>query len=365
MQHNKSAVFIERIQLNQFRCFGNNIIDLNNSIILIEGDNGTGKTSLLEALHYTCYLRSFRTHLQKELVHLNQDTFFIKVLLCKEGARHDVQVGFSSAKRVVKIDGKAVASYKELMDYYRIISITEDDILLIKGAPEQRRDFLDGAFFLISPDYIHLIKRLRKIVEQRNSMLRRIDTFDQDLYRVWTEQLWHISVDTQKARIQILSSLEAETNNLLRTLDGEITVKLTYRNKNIPYGENFNEFRHIAQDLVSQEMVLKRSVFGAHLDDFEIVFHGLNARKYASRGEQKLILFLMKIALLKITTNTYGSAILLIDDFMTDFDTHRLEWLVSLLVATNNQLVFTCPMSQSTLRNVLLPHNPLVVKLTD
>jgi len=177
-RNNDGTIFIEKIQLNQFRCFDNATIDLDNPIVLIEGDNGTGKTSLLEALHYTCYLRSFRTHLQKELVRGNENTFFVKVLLRNQDLHHNVQVGFSHTKRVVRIDGKAISSYKELMDYYRIISITEDDIELIKGAPELRRDFLDSALFLIDPDFLQKIKKLRKIVENRNGLLRHPETFN-------------------------------------------------------------------------------------------------------------------------------------------------------------------------------------------
>ena len=365
MQHHKIPVFIEKIQLNQFRCFDSATIDLNSPMVLIEGNNGSGKTSLLEALYYTCYLRSFRTHFQKELVHFNENTFFIKVLLRNQENYHNVQVGFSSAKRIVKIDGKAIASYKELMDCYRIISITEDDIELIKGAPELRRDFLDNALFLMQPDYLHKKKKLRKIVENRNNLLRRFETFDPQMYRLWTEQLWQISIDVQQERMKLLSALALETNSLLKThVDGSIQLKLTYRNKNMFGFENFDEFWLKAQEFAPQERMFKRSIFGAQLDDFEILFQGIHARTYSSRGQQKLILFLMKIALLKLTSTTYGSAILLIDDFMTDFDQQRLGWLVSLLVSTKNQLIFTCPLTPSALRTVLSPHNPLVVKLT-
>jgi DNA replication and repair protein RecF len=366
MQHNNDIpVCIEKIQLNQFRCFDTITIDLNSSIVLVEGNNGTGKTSLLEALHYTCYLRSFRTHLQKELVYGNQSTFFIKVLLRNQEFHHNVQVGFSHTKRVVRIDGKAIASYKELMDYYRIVSITEDDIALIKGPPELRRDFLDSALFLISPDSIELIKKLRKVVEHRNGLLRDGQTIDFDLYRVWTEQLWYISMDVQRAREHLLAALAIEIEHLLKTyFDSGVQLKLTYRNKNGSSSKDFAEFWPRAQEMARQEKLLRRSVFGAHLDDFDIFFYGMNARVYASRGQQKLILFLMKIALLKITANTYGSAILLVDDFMTDFDEQKLRWLVPLLVATKNQLIFTCPTTSSVLRNVLSDHNPLIVKLT-
>src|SRR5690606_9539424 len=114
-------------------------LDLSASLILLEGGNGAGKTSLIEALHYGCYLRSFRTHMPRELSQFGAQDFFIKLDISSshEGQLldHEIQVGFSAGKRLVKIDKKPIASYKELMDFYRVVSVTEDDLELIKGSP--------------------------------------------------------------------------------------------------------------------------------------------------------------------------------------------------------------------------------------
>src|SRR5579872_1217840 len=143
------SVFIKRVVLKNFRCFKNYVLDLHERVILLEGANGVGKTSFLEALYYACYLRSFRSHSPKELVTFGQNGFFMQIEVANNLYNHeffhDIQIGFSQTKKLVKVDQKTISSYKELMRIYRVISLTEDDLELIKGSPQVRRTFMDQA----------------------------------------------------------------------------------------------------------------------------------------------------------------------------------------------------------------------------
>src|SRR6185437_4207831 len=127
-----------------------------------------GKTSLLEALHYLCYLRSFRTYSPRDLLKFGQENFFVKISCIQQNLDVcEVQVGFSGKKKLVKINQKTVSSYKELMDYYRIITLTEDDLFLINGAPERRRAYLDQAILLQEPTFLTPLRELRQVADHR------------------------------------------------------------------------------------------------------------------------------------------------------------------------------------------------------
>src|SRR5690349_8885573 len=160
-----NSLQVTHIQIKDFRCFESLTLSFEGPIILIEGDNGSGKTSLLEALYYGCYLRSFRTSSPKELIRFGSNSFFVKMAvrnqLNAQTFGHDIQVGFSRGKRVVKVDQKPIASYKELMDHYRIISLTDDDMQLVKGAPQERRSFIDQAVLLNDPAYGQKLRDFR------------------------------------------------------------------------------------------------------------------------------------------------------------------------------------------------------------
>lgn len=278
---------ISSIQLKNFRCFSEFNLELNNPFVLISGANGSGKTSLLEALHYACYLRSFRTHVPKDLLFFGQDSFFLKVKLASDSFDHELQVGFSSRKKLVKIDQQPIKSYKELIDYYRTITLTEDDLLLIKGGPEERRLFIDQAVILHQPEFIQTLRTMRSIVQQRNALLARAEQQADDVYWLWTEKLFHLSSSIAHIRKELLQSIEVRVNILLGYF-GIVTasIGLEYKSKTDVLAHSWQEWSETNSRLFLKEYALGRTAFGAHLDEIEIKFKGHAAKSFSSRGSR-------------------------------------------------------------------------------
>ena len=288
---------IQTITLKNFRCFEQLSLTLDKPVVLISGLNGTGKTSLLEALHYTCYLRSFRTFSPGELAMFGQQSFFIKVNLANEQDQtsHEINIGFSGKRRNVKIDQRHVVSYKELLSYYRAITLTEDDLALIKEGPQVRRAFIDQAIMISNPDFIQTIKKLQHSADSRNSLFK--GRLVRDSYDFWTEQLWEISGLVRAQRRAGLKELELRVDSLRRAyFEHEPAIEYIYQGKKELTGEHtFEEFQAAHPNLMAEEMQQGRSLFGAHLDDFTITFREQKSRIFASRGQQKLIIMLLKI----------------------------------------------------------------------
>ncbi len=357
---------ITHVHIKNFRCFQSLDLPFGTNIIVIEGVNGTGKTSLLEALHYLCYLRSFRTHSPQELVQFGQDNFFIRARLetsnnAADG--YDLQVGFSNKKRLVKVNNKSIASYKELLDYYRIVTITEDDLGLIKDGPEERRLFIDQAIMLENPEFVGLSKRCKDIVDNRNALLKRGASAES--YQLWTEQLWNITQQITCARIEMLTRLEKEMSALIgHYFSDEFTIGLTYTSKKTVHG-SYQEFTEKHSHLYYDEQRFGRSLFGAHLDDFMIQFKDAKSKNYASRGQQKLIVLLLKIAQVRLLMIGKGAVILLLDDFMTDFDHGKAQTLLTVLSELAIQLIFTIPTPEGFLQRALLEKGAIQLKLTN
>jgi DNA replication and repair protein RecF len=337
-------VHIASIQLKQFRCFADSTFVLNSPIVVIEGLNGSGKTSLLEALHYICYLRSFRTHSPQELVQFGKQSFFIKVHLHNNDDHTDseLQVGFTGKKRLVKVNQRAISSYKQLMDHYRIVTLTEDDLELVKGGPDARRLFLDQALLLSNPDFMTVLKQFRHVLENRNALLKRGGS--KDSYELWSKQLWDIGNTIRVKRTHVLQELTAQVQQLIeRYLSHEgISLQLTYEYKKGDWA-TYDEFMDHNPQLYQEESRFGRSLFGAHLDDMAISFQGQKSRIFASRGQQKLIVLLVKIAQVKALMCSKGPIIVLLDDFMTDFDAQRAKILIEILKDLEIQLIFTSP----------------------
>jgi DNA replication and repair protein RecF len=346
-------VIIQELRLSNFRCFQERTVSFDGRVIVLEGPNGSGKSSILEALHYCCYLRSFRTHLNRELIQLGKDYFFVHVDVHQESTQliDQIQVGFSDSDgKVVKWNQKPVVSYKDLIGHFKIVSVAADDLILVHGGPEYRRDFLNYALALNNPEHMTLLKRYRQILDQRNSLLQqsRFSGPSEEM-AVWSQKLWEASQEIRQLRSEYLRLLEVSVNLLLQihfadTESGNFQVKFVYAAKNGSDTQTFDDFwRSYALKQYNTEVEWGRSLFGAHLDDFSIIFQDKKARMYASRGQQKLLVLLIKIAQLQQLSALGEPGVLLLDDFMTDFDNEKVERSVATLNDLKFQMFVSCP----------------------
>lgn len=353
-------MIITHLQLKNFRCFSQKTLNFSAPITLIKGKNGSGKTSILEALYYLCYLRSFRAYNAQDLIALGSHEFFIRALVQEDtdpGKHHDLRVGFAENKKLVKYDDRVISSFKELMDSYRVVALFEDDLALIKEGPDVRRSFIDQALLLLEPEKLADFRAFKHILDNRNALLKKYQgriLSDKDSYRVWTEQLWTSSLKLMRARHTLLDLLKESVNALFDTyFSQEITITIDYIAKGNNYMQDFSAFEQGLEALLAQELRFGRSLFGAHLDDFSIQYAGKHTRFFASRGQQKLVVLLLKVALLNQLTQRRGKTLFVLDDFMTDFDEHRTATLISLLSGITTQLIMTSPANHGFLEDLL------------
>lgn len=356
-------MLLRQLTMRQFRCFSDSSLEFSSPLVLIEGDNGAGKTSILEAIHYLCYLKSFRTHLPRELVRLQDKSFFIAATVAHaDGLEHDLQVGFVEQRRALKLNDQPLQSYKELMSHYRVITLTEDDLYLIKSGPDVRRSFIDQFIFLHDASYLQQLKKFEQTVRHKAALLNR-PVFDAQEYYVWSQSIWQQTHVIQELRITHLKQLAQASNELLEQyFPGLGHISISYKPKQVRVA-SFDLFNEELPHLEHEERRMQRLQYGAHLDDFVLEFQDRQSRAYASRGQQKLVVLLLKIAQIQELLKRHGSSIFLLDDFMTDFDEKRLTCLLPLLESLQCQLIFTSPLCQSPLKTALLNRNAQLITL--
>ncbi len=335
---------LHSLQLKDFRCFTDLTIDLNSPLVLIEGLNGSGKTSLFEALHYACYVRSFRAHTPRDMIRFEANSFFIKIVTDQD----TLVCGFSKGKHVARLNQQMIIDHAALQKAVFIaVTITEDDIAIVKNEPERRRTFVDQSIALSNPSFADALKKYRSIVDNRNAALLQGASIDE--LTIWTEQLWHVSVFIEQERKLFLSAMSQYVAECARDhFDALSQIELQYQKKQpADTATDWKTFELLWKThLLAQELRYKRTVFGAHLDDILITFQGKPARFYSSRGQQKYIVMLLKLALIKMLQDHghAGDAItLLLDDFMTDFDHIVARKLIDACIALKVQCIITTP----------------------
>lgn len=368
MSPSTSALFVRSLELKQFRCFASQKLVFEKMMTIIEGQNGSGKTSILEALHYLCYVRSFRTHVPRELAAFGGTQFYMAadLELCEadEQVSRRISVGFSGTRRLVKIDQRSINSYRDLMATFRVVTITEDDLALVQGGPEARRTFLDQASILEEPGAIDALRELREVAAQRNALLQQ-PSLQPTQYHIWTKQLWATSRRVQEKRVEVIAALNRELALLAHSLGlAPDTLGVTYAPKKNCCDTDWETFIGNNSHLYDAERRIGRSLFGAHLDDLTLTFQGSGAKQFASRGQQKLIVVLLKIAHMRALVANLGSALFLLDDFLTDFDDQRAQQIVKLLTSLGQQCIFTSPLGGDRLLGFLEPEKTGVVKLS-
>lgn len=350
-------MFLRELELQNFRCFEDKKIIFNKQITFITGINGIGKTSLLEAIHYLCYFKSFRAHIISDVIKNESESFFLRGSFDRiydlQKAGHMIQVGYSGYKKSIKLDQRAVTSYKQIISFFQVITLTEDDIDLVKGYPAARRAFIDQAALLMNHAAFDDYTQFRKVLALRNSLLNSSKSIDFSELEVWNHSLWKSSVKIQELRLQAILTIKRVVNELLEQyFQGIYEVDLIYEPKNMICGQSYEDFAQKMAHLFDQERFLKRSLYGAHLDDINIKIKGKKARIYASRGQQKLISLLCKLSMGTIQSSTGDYPILLIDDFISDFDKIRLQQLVDLFKKCSNQIIITAPFCDAELEKL-------------
>jgi recombinational DNA repair ATPase RecF len=242
------------------------------------------------------------------LIRFDQDGFFIQAnVLCNqappeetisdhttfENECDEIQIGSTSKKRIVKINGKQISSFSEFSTNLKVVSLAECDMQLVQGSPECRRSFIDQYVFLHNPSFADELQKYRATLKQRNALFQY--SFDQTGYDIWTRKLWQLALSIQKQRTKYLSQLTKTINLLQKACDFSIPISMPYRSKR-KLQATVEEFMAQNPTLQEDEIGYQRTLFGTHLDDFIIMFNGRNSRLFASRGQQKLILILSKIA---------------------------------------------------------------------
>ncbi len=302
---------------------------LHERIICICGNNGKGKTNLLDAIYYSCFSKSYFTRNDQQNVLKGHQGFRIDTRLNVEGEPVTVScILRENGKKELRWNEVPYDKFSQHIGKLPCVMIAPDDIALITDGSEERRKFLDGMLSQLYPVYLQQLIEYNKVLQQRNSLLKSMNGHSgsgMDLLGVYNQQLIPLGKEifaTRKAFLEEFLPVAGKFYEEISRTDEPITLQYQSR-------LHTQHFESLLQESLSKDIALQRTSTGIHRDDLGFFLFDLPFKQVASQGQRKSLLFALKLAEFEILRQHKGFApILLMDDVFEKLDADRMHHLL-------------------------------------
>lgn len=325
-------MIIEKLKLKDFRNYESLELTPHPGVNLLFGQNGSGKTNLLEAVHYCALGRSHRTSQDKEVVRKGAQMAACGVTVLRKDGRHDTAVKLTPGegkKKSVFLDGKKAGRISEMMGRLQCVIFSPEDLMLVKDGPSARRRFLDMMLSQVSTSYFLALQQYQKAMEQRNALLReakrgaRIDSAMLDAFELAMAQPCETIIPARK---EILTKINAISTHKYTHISGRPHEQFA-----MTYDCCLPEMTDITQRMITslrqtrtEDMYRGSSSIGVHREDIALTLMERDMKLFASQGQIRTAALSMKLAQMDIFKQISGETpVLLLDDVMSELDMTR------------------------------------------
>ena len=347
-------MFLEKLILKNFRNYNDAEIEFNSNKILFIGKNAQGKTNLLEAIYYLSTLDSLRTKTDSELILWGKEYSNLYALVKKFDIDIELEVNINPPnKKKIKVNSLTKSKFSDFIGNLATVCFTTNDLLLLRGSPEDRRKWLDLAISQIYPAYSERLAKYNKIRIQKNNYLKALKgnlSADTSVLDVWNEQLAVTGSNITYIRLNFLKELQKTAKEKHKQISNKEDLSLTY-NSTIVGDCNFDQnieneyilenFKQKLDNKKQEEIIRAQSVVGPHRDDVSYFINNNDSKKFASQGQQRTIVLALKLAELQLIKDKINTnAILLLDDVLAELDDLRQNYLLN-AIGTETQTIIT------------------------
>ncbi len=299
------------------------------------GANGSGKTSVLEAIHYLGHGRSFRSHLTSRVIRHEQQELFIHGRVLTDN-QLELPLGINKKRdgtTEVKVSGESGQKLSQLAQVLPLQLITPEGFELLIGGPKYRRSFIDWGVFHIEPKFYNAWSRIKRLTKQRNALLKTARSYRELSY--WDQELAVLAEEISVWRDEYLIAVKQKAAEICQGFLPEYEIQLSYYRgweKETPYAE-------LLKRNFERDCQLGYTVNGPHKADLRMKVAGTPVEDVLSRGQLKLMVCALRLAQgLHLTEATGKQCIYLLDDFASELDSHRRALLAQRLKETNAQV---------------------------
>ncbi len=312
---------VDKLYLENFRNYKNQVFEFNDNLNIIYGLNGQGKTNVIEALYFFCNGKSYRSSHDTEVINFLSDYANIKCEFTAQGEKQNAQI-FIDKKKVIKINGAPIQKLSEIIGMLNMVIFTPEQLNLIKNGPGERRKFIDIFVSQLKPLYFKTLLNYYKVLAQRNNILKSKNKAMLSTIDIWNEKLAELGVLLCKYRNETIDLLNLYVNDINFENKEKIDIKYLSNIKNdfTDKGEFIKQLEAGFERDVDKQMTMT----GPHRDDIDILMNNKSIKKYGSQGQQRTCVLKMKLSECDILNKVTGEQpILLLDDILSELDNKR------------------------------------------
>ncbi len=328
--------------LQNYRNFERALLSFDAHLNLILGNNGQGKTNLLEAIHVLCTSRPFAHVPNRELVRFGQETAKLKGEFATPAGINEVHVTLTADAKSLRLNGKVVPNALALKGRFPVVVFLPDDVAVVKGPPHLRRRLLDEMLFALDPKHAEDAREYAKALAQRNAVLQR-EPQTADMVAPWNELLARHGGRMVTRRLELAERLSPMVEKIYRAVSRDPRrVALVYETS-FPVADGMEQsIRQGLERYAERDRRMGHTTVGPHRDKVEITLDGRSAATFASQGEAKTLALALRCAEISLYRGAKGvSPLVLLDDISSELDESRNAYLFRLLSEYDGQLFVT------------------------
>lgn len=347
-------MYLKRLSLTNFKNYSHAEMEFSPRINCIVGNNGVGKTNILDAVHYLSLTKSFFNNIDSKGIRHNEDFFIIQGLFVKGDEEDNIFCSFHRHRqKMMKRNGREYERLSDHVGRYPVVMISPADSALISEGSDERRKFMNKIISQYNAEYLDSVLNYNKALQQRNRLLRdfnALNNFDNEMLYVWDSQLVRYGMFVYSERDLLINELIPVFREYYSLVsDQKEKVRLKYRS-DLSEGD----FTGILKNTLNKDRSLEYTSAGIHKDDLLFEMNGYSVRSLGSQGQQKSYLVALKLAKFDYIKRKAGYApILLLDDIFDKFDAERVAQIIRLVGNHRFGQIFITDTHQERLREIL------------
>ncbi len=323
-------MFLKKLKVSNFRNHSQTELSFSSRLIFFIGNNGEGKTNILESISLLSHLKSFRESDDDQLVKWKSDFLFLKADYESGGEENTLEFGFElypQKRRKIKVNGELIKKKADMFGIFKCVIFSPPDLQIIDFGNEERRKFVDSFISSLDRQYLENLLEYNRLLKQRNAALKQNSSIDE--VTLWNEPLIErASQILSKRREYILKLNEYFKKNLMSLSQDKDDFDIKYD----PNCDSKEMFSQKLKDNIKRDLALGYTSNGIHRDKIPIGFEDKDLSSFGSQGQKRSAVIALKTGTFQMITDITGEMpVLLIDDIIRELDVKRREYFVNLI----------------------------------